>query len=275
MNLHDVTPLILTYNEAPNIERTLAPLDWAGEITVVDSGSTDGTLDLLSQHANVRVVQRKFDTFAQQCNFGLDQITTPWVLSLDADYFLPKEFHEEMQSLVPPDGVCGYSARFIYCVFGKALRASLYPPRTILYWRDAARYRDEGHGHRVQIEGEVLPMRTAILHDDRKPLSRWLDSQRRYAQREAEHLESADPVDLGLADRIRRSIVLAVPAVFFYTLLIKRCALDGWPGYLYVLQRTYAETLLSLELLDRRLRAKLDGESSPKGHRESGETDSW
>ena len=83
-------------------------------------------------------------------------------------------------------------------------------------------------------------MKTAILHDDRKPLSRWFDSQRRCAEREADHLLSAGRSS-GLADRIRRWIVPAAPAVFFYTLLIKRCgASDGWPGYYYVLQRTYA-----------------------------------
>jgi hypothetical protein len=45
--------------------------------------------------------------------------------------------------------------------------------------------------------------------------------------------------------------------VFFYTLLWKRCVLDGWPGWLYVLQRTFAETIISIEVVDRRLRARL------------------
>lgn len=273
MNLDDVTPLILTYDEAPNIRRTLEPLDWAKEIIVVDSGSTDGTLDILSEYANVRVVQREFDTFAEQCNFGLEQIATPWVLSLDADYFLPEEFREEIRSLDPRSRICGYRTEFKYCVFGRALRGSLYPPRTILYRREVAKYRNEGHGHRVQIEGDVLPLKTAILHDDRKPMGRWLDSQRGYAKREAEHLQSVDPTALRFADRIRHRIVPAPPAVFFYTLLVKRCLLDGWPGYWYVLQRTYAEILLSLELLDRRLRAKFAGESPNQEQMETRKND--
>ena len=200
----------------------LDSLRWAHEVLLVDSFSTDATLELAGAYPNVRVVQRKFDTFAQQCNFGLDQIATPWVLSLDADYFLPHEFHEEIVGLDPPDRVCDSRPNSNTMYFGKKSRASLYPPRTILYRREAARYRDEGHGHRVQIAGEVLPMKTAILHDDRKPLSRWFDSQRRCAEREADHLLSAGRSS-GLADRIRRWIVPAAPAVFFYTLLIKRC----------------------------------------------------
>ncbi len=197
----------------------------------------------------------------------------PWVLSLDADYVLPPEFHKEVQALDPPDGVRGYRTHFKYCIYGRALRASLYPPRTVLYRREAARYRDEGHGHRIQIEGDVLPLRTALLHDDRKPLGRWLDSRRRYAEREADHLQSAGGVDLGPADRVRRWIVPAAPAVFFYTLFVKRCLLDGWPGYLYVLQRTYAEILLSLELLDRRLQARPVDDSLQNEQSESRKAD--
>ena len=97
--LDQITPLVLTYNEAPNIRRTLEKLRWAREIIVVDSFSTDETLDRLKAFPQVRVVQRKFDTFAGQCNFGLDQIQTPWVLSLDADYVLSEELIEEIGGL--------------------------------------------------------------------------------------------------------------------------------------------------------------------------------
>ena len=111
-----ITALVITYNEAANICRVLDSLRWAHEVLLVDSFSTDATLELAGAYPNVRVVQRKFDTFAQQCNFGLDQIATPWVLSLDADYFLPHEFHEEIVGLDPPDRVCGYEAAFKYSV---------------------------------------------------------------------------------------------------------------------------------------------------------------
>src|SRR5437868_14025848 len=84
--LDQITPLIITHNEAPNIERTLKKLVWAKRILLIDSSSTDDTLALARRHPQVDVVEHSFSDFASQCNFGLGQIATPWVLSLDADY---------------------------------------------------------------------------------------------------------------------------------------------------------------------------------------------
>ena len=94
-----ITPLILTFNEAPNIERTLAKLAWADDVVVVDSGSTDGTREILARHPNVRVFVRTFTTHAEQWNFGLVQtgIQTDWVLALDADYVLSAALVETCQ----------------------------------------------------------------------------------------------------------------------------------------------------------------------------------
>ena len=82
-----LTALILTYNEKENIARTLGSLAWVTSVVLIDSGSTDGTQELaVASHPNVKVLFRAFDSFAGQCNFGLNQIDTEWVLSLDADY---------------------------------------------------------------------------------------------------------------------------------------------------------------------------------------------
>jgi glycosyltransferase involved in cell wall biosynthesis len=254
--LSEITPLVLTFNEAPNIRRTLEKLTWAQNILVLDSFSTDETLQIVRSFPQARVAQRPFDSFAGQCNFGLAQITTGWVLSLDADYVLSDELIEEIKSLKPPASVAGYSARFKYCVCGRPLRASLYPPRTVLYRRELAQYRDEGHGHRVQVQGAVAALRGFIFHDDRKSLDRWIDGQKRYARLEAQHLLAAPNAELNLADRLRKCIVAAPFLVLLDTLFAKGLILDGWPGWFYVFQRTFAEILLSLRLIERKL--KLD-----------------
>ena len=147
-----------------------------------------------------------------------------------------------------------WRARFRYCIQGRPLRASLYPPRTVLYRKDRARYRDEGHGHRVQIDGPVLSLRGPIYHDDRKPLARWFLSQQRYARREAEHLLKSDRATLSKVDQIRLAAWPAPMMVLLYTLFAKGCLLDGWSGWYYALQRMLAEVMICLEIIDRRLR---------------------
>ncbi len=252
--IEDITPMVITYNERTNIARVLDRLTWAGRILVIDSGSTDGTLDIIRSHPRAEVVHRPFDDFANQCNFGITRVTTTWVLSLDADYVLSDELVTELHRLRPDAATGGYQARFVYRVFGRALRGTLYPPRIVLYRKEWAGYENEGHGHRVRVSGNVVPLAGVIFHDDRKPLARWFTAQQRYAREEAEHLLASDHKALGLVDRVRLAVWPAPLAVLMYTLIFKGCLLDGWPGWYYALQRLVAETMLALELIDRRLR---------------------
>ena len=100
-------------------------------------------------------------------------------------------------------------------------------------------------------------MRGIVYHDDRKKLSRWLAAQQRYAADEADYLldnalRAGRP--LARADRVRLMGWPAPFAALFYVIFVKGCILDGWPGWYYALQRLLAETLLALEILDRRCR---------------------
>ena len=253
MDLREITPLLITFNEISNIERTMAKLHWASRIVVVDSGSTDGTLDFLARDPRVEVTYNKFSSFAEQCNFGLTLIRTEWVLSLDADYELTDQLIEDLRSLQPGGGDTGFRARFVYKVFGHPLRGTLYPPRTVLYRPGSARYENQGHGHRVTVRGRVGELGGVIFHDDRKPLSRWLTSQIKYAPNEAEHLLQADDKDLSTVDRLRRRAWLAPILVFIYVLTVNRALLDGRAGWFYALQRLLAEILIALEILERRM----------------------
>lgn len=253
-----LTVMILTFNEESNVARTLDAIKWAGQILIVDSGSTDATLDIVARCPHARVVTRKFDSFAEQCNFGLTEVRTAWVLSLDADYELTPAIAAEIRALAPGLEVSGYRAGFIYRMCGRPLRAALYPPRTVLYRPERARYRNEGHGHRVVIDGEVRHLRGSIYHDDRKPLTRWLASQQDYAHREADYLLSTPRAELKRTDRIRLMGWPAPILVFLYTLFWMRCILDGWSGWLYVLQRSLAEIMIAIEVVDRRLHTEAE-----------------
>lgn len=251
----EITVLILTFNEAPNIERTLRELMWAKHVLILDSGSEDETLALAKElRPNAIVLKRPFDSFAGQCNFGLNQVTTEWVLSLDADYVLAPELIAEIAAINPTPNVAGYSVGFRYCIFGHPLRSTVYPPRTILYRRHLAKYRDEGHGHRVVVDGNVMKLSGKIDHDDRKPLSHWIRAQDRYAMIEAPHLLETPDAQLKLQDCLRKKIFFGPPIMFLYLLFVSGLILDGWRGWYYVAQRTIAELLLSMRLLVERER---------------------
>lgn len=251
----EVTPLLITFNEAPNLPRVLPKLAWAKRIVVIDSGSTDATLDLLAQYPQVEVVSRPFTDFASQCNFGISLIKTPWVLSLDADYELSDKLVANLGRVVQSREKAGFKARFVYRIYGRPLRGSLYPPRAVLYLAKLAKYRNEGHGHRVVIDGSVGQLDGVIYHDDRKPLSRWLSTQLRYADKEAAHLLSVSPSELSKTDRLRRTGWPAPILIVVHALFVKGCVFDGWAGWFYVLQRLCAEVLLALEIIDRKLSA--------------------
>jgi glycosyltransferase involved in cell wall biosynthesis len=262
--LDQITPLILTLNEAPNIARTLGKLCWARRIVVVDSGSTDGTLELVAGHSQAEVLARPFDDFERQWNFGLEAITSPWILSLDADYELSDELVDELRLLVPARETMGYRAKFVYRIHGRNLTASLYPPRTVLF-RNGHAYRQEGHTQQLAIAGQVLPLTGQIFHDDRKPLSRWVASQQRYAREEAAYLLGQSA--LSRVDRLRRTGWLGPLLVFLYTLFFRRCLFDGWPGWYYALQRCIVEAMIALEIVDRRLRGSVPDDVQAGGNR--------
>ena len=260
--LDQITPLILTYNEAPNIGRNLRQLNWARDIVVVDSFSDDDTIDLTSSFPQARVFQRRFDSHQEQWTFGLTQtgIKTPWVLALDADYILTDEFISELAELQPDSDVRGYRARFIYCIRGKRLRTDIYPPVRILYRRDSAHYEQDGHTQRLHVDGEVRNLQSPVLHDDRKSLRHWIASQVRYAELEARKLRTADRGTLSVADRIRRWRVVAPPAMMLYCLFVRRGIFDGWAGIHYAFERTLAELILSLFLISERIGLQLSND---------------
>jgi len=251
MKLEDITPLVLTYNEAPNLERTLARLTWAHEVVVLDSKSTDDTQKIAIQFPNVRFMDRLFDDHTSQWNFGVDDCRSEWVLALDADYVLGAGFEEEMARL---DGSAdAYDAGFRYLIFGQALRGSLYPPRAVLFQKSRCRYLADGHTQMLHVPGVLGHLSTKIDHDDRKPLTRWLSSQDKYALLEAKKLAAADPSKLRLQDKLRLTCWAAVPASLVFTLFVKGTIWDGWRGWFYAMQRVLAEMLLALRLLEKKL----------------------
>jgi glycosyltransferase involved in cell wall biosynthesis len=253
--LDQITPIILTYNEAPNIGRSLERLEWARDIVVVDSFSSDETLDIVDRTPQARTFQREFDCHLNQWSFALNNtgITSEWVLALDADYVLTPDVISELRNLTSATDVDGYQARFVYCVNGRPLRGSAYPPVTVLYRRRMASYRQDGHTQRVEVQGKVEKLRAPILHDDRKSIDHWVRAQSRYMKLEADKVYESDWRVLGWADRIRKMMLPAPLLMFGYCLFVRGAILDGRAGLYYAFQRLLSELLLSLYLIERSL----------------------
>jgi len=252
MRLAELTPMILTANCDVNIAACLSDLDFAERIVVIDSGSTDETLAICAANPKVEVIYRKFDHHAAQRSFGLAQIQSGWALCLDSDYRLTPEFLRELTQLPEPNPNSGYFVNFGYCIFGKPLRASLLPGRVLLARANELRVDSDGHAERFSVSGSVGQLRTRILHDDRKPLERWLPRQIFYARMEAKKLAETPDRNLRWQDRIRKKIVLAPILIIPYAVLMKGLWREGWRGYFYLVERVIAELIISLAVLELR-----------------------
>lgn len=253
--LDEITPVILTWNEELNIARTLSRLFWARDIVVVDSGSTDRTLDIVSADPRVRVFRRDFDSHAGQWGFAVCEtgVATDWILRLDADYQVTEELIAELRSMTPTVDTAAFRIGFDYAIFGVELRTSLYPPNTILMRRGCFEVYDKGHTEAWRITGKVVDLTATVIHDDRKSASYFISAQSRYMTREIEALERAPE---GAKAWLRRHPPLMPLAIFLYTYFGKGLFLDGRSGLYYAIQRLVAESILSLLVLEKKLSKK-------------------
>ena len=121
--LGDITPVLLTFNEAPNIGRTLSRLTWAKDIVVVDSGSTDETASIIAAFPQVRVLSTGyFDTHGNQWRYATQEtgISTNWILRLDADYEVTEALKDELSRLDADAAVDAYRISFDYAILDES-----------------------------------------------------------------------------------------------------------------------------------------------------------
>lgn len=250
--LTQITPVLLTRDEEPNIGRALSCLTWARDIVVVDSGSTDRTVEIAKSLPQVRVFERAFDSHARQWQYATSQtgIATKWLLRLDADYQVSDALVQEMAALEPGAAVDAYRIGFDYAIFGHHLVSSFYPPNTVLLRQGRFTIEDQGHTERWLVPGSVAVLTARIVHDDWKSVDKWLASQARYMAKEATFLDDGKA---GAANWLRRRPPLMPVATFLYCLFGRGLVFSGRAGVFYALQRLVAEAVLSLMVLEKRL----------------------
>ncbi len=262
--------LVLTQDEAQQVEGCLRSLSAAGRIVAIDSGSTDATLAILARTAGVEIVSRSFTSFADQRNFGLERCFTPgeWVLHIDADERLTQELADELASLDPSDQVIAYNIASRTFLRGRPiLRASGYPVyQTRLTRAGAFRFEDVGHGQKAPAAYGSLPRLHSPYdhHPFEKGYETWRKRHLAYAEREARDMRSPTQRP-AFADALRDSVARRqwvkyatayVPGrptlVWLYLMLLKGGVWDGRAGWEYCRLRWEYERMVSRMLQDAR-----------------------
>ena len=162
-----VSGVITTYNEEHNIADCIRSLLWCDEIVVVDSFSTDRTLELASQFDKVRIMQRKYFGSASQKNWAMDQAQHEWILILDADERctpeLEAEIRRELTSIRPEEAfIIGRRVYFM----DRVIRFSGWQHDRVvrLVKRGAGRYPDKRVHTDMQTKSKPKLLKTKMLH---------------------------------------------------------------------------------------------------------------
>lgn len=271
-----VSALILTCNESANLPRCLEALTWCDDIVVLDSGSTDRTVEI-AQSFGTRVLTRPFDTFANQRNFGLGAgaFRHEWVLHLDADEVVTVEFRAALERLEPAHGVLAFRVPSKLMLLNRWLRhAGMYPTYQVrLGHRERLRFKQVGHGQREDLSaGQVATFDEPYLHFNfSHGISAWLVKHVRYAQDEAELATALRNAPRGpkLIDvfgrstqrrRLAKSLAGHLPWVlrpfmrFVYIMVIRQGFRDGRAGLAYAVMLSVYEGMIAVFGYERMLR---------------------
>jgi glycosyltransferase involved in cell wall biosynthesis len=162
-----ISATIITLNEEENLADALRSLAWADEIVVVDSESTDHTVEIARQFTD-KVITQKWLGYAAQKNFATEQATNDWVLNLDADERLSPELQKEIEAIKKAENIDAAAFEMPRKVFylGRWIKHSgWYPDFKIrLYNRTKGRWQGDFVHESVKVEGQVTRLCGDILH---------------------------------------------------------------------------------------------------------------
>ena len=189
----DITAIILTKNEEKNIERCLLSIkDLVARAVVVDSGSTDRTLEI-AKSLGADVYYNEFEYYAKQFNWGLDNcnITTKWAIRLDADECFPPELCAEIKEqmvLHDKDDVNGFVMYSNYYFLGKKLMHMGKPKNKLMVFKTGiGRIEDRRRdAHTILSVGTSIELQNQFDHYDFKDLNNFVARYNWYATREAQ-----------------------------------------------------------------------------------------
>ena len=241
-----MTVIIPCYNAEKTIEACLQSVDWADEILVVDSYSTDRTLEIAHRYTE-RIVQREYVNSANQKNWAIPQARHSWVLIVDSDEKVPRELKEEIQALLKrgPDQD-GYWINRTNYLMGKQIMHSGWGRDKVLrlFHRDRGRYSEKRVHAEIELQNTGT-LKGRLEHDSISSISAWVAKINTYSSWKAEdkfERQTRNPV---------LHLVFRPPIRFVKDYIFRLGFLDGWRGFLIAAMASYAELIMSAKLTRR------------------------
>jgi len=273
----DTTVIILTKNEETDIERCIRSVEgWVKRIVIVDSGSTDRTVEI-AERLGVEIVRHEpFVDYGRQFNWAIDnlRIKTTWVFRLDADEVITPELRKELEKELEhhaTDDVSGFMMRYKVEFMGRYLmHGGFYPFQKITIFKyGKGRFEERAMGeHIVLSEGRCVYLKNDAIHHTLKTLDLYINKHNWYATREVQDYfdvrsgrenalldgqpERAKKLRDGLYYRL--PMFLRAKLFFWYRYYLRLGFLDGMPGYIFAfLQAYWYRTLVDAKIYERNL----------------------
>lgn len=245
---------VLAKNEEANIARCLdAVCRHDLSVTVLDSGSTDRTVDIASTYPMVEVVPYEYRNHCAAYNEICirNQEGFEYVMILDADMVVSAELVDEIGVLIREGRLDVIRAPVQMFVEGKSMpRGSLYPPKAIVFKTGRAYFTPTGHGETLMTGCRTIETKRALVHDDRKEYSTYLMSQVRYARNLQLRREGGA---VSPRDVIRLNTPFMMFIVPIYSYFFRLGFLSGKAGLIYAIDRLVAEAIMFRQSLSERL----------------------
>ncbi len=232
MSRNRLSVAMVACNEAENIGRTLESITWADEIVLVDSGSTDGTLEI-AKGFGANIFHESWKGYGAQVNSALDKCSCPWILNLDADEVVTSELAAEIKRLLADSPQQdGYTVPRLNLIFGRWMRfGGLYPDRKLrLFRKGFARLEEDTEPHATpKPAGPTAALQCNLLHFQYPTLALYKEHMQRYSTASVPlMLRRGKTSDSQLALFV--NTVLNPVLTFLYNYVLRLGFLDGREG---------------------------------------------
>ena len=241
-----VSVVMITYNEAVNLRRTISQLSWCDEIIVVDSFSTDGT-DRIARDMYCRVIQRVFESYSKQKSFGLSQAKNDWVLCLDADEYLTSELVEEIkQELQHPENIQAFAFPSNLVFRKQRFKFGRESKRLVvkLFNRQTCHMSDDRVHEKIIVKGRIKNLKSRLLHYSYRDITQYFIKFNRYTE------WGAEKYFLKGKRKSTSVILISLPYYFLRYYLKERNIFNGMNGFYWSVLMAFYHFVKYIKLED-------------------------